>query len=52
LLIGEREENTPFSTHLMTIELLDMPAERFISMLRFENKGKLDDLGLEIGSLD
>ena len=25
-----------------------MPVERFLSMLRFENKGKLDDLELEI----
>jgi len=24
-----------------------MPVERFFSMLRFENKAKLDDLGLE-----
>ncbi len=29
-------------------EPLDMPVERLISMLRFENKGKLEDLGLEI----
>jgi hypothetical protein len=28
--------------------LFDMPVERFLSMLRFENKAKLDDLGLEI----
>jgi len=27
---------------------LSIPVERFLSMLRFENKGKLDDLGLEI----
>ena len=26
---------------------LDMPVERFISMLRFENKVKLEDLGQE-----
>jgi hypothetical protein len=25
-----------------------MPVERFLSMLRFENKEKLDNLGLEI----
>jgi len=25
-----------------------MPVEKFLSMLRFENKGKLDDLELEI----
>jgi hypothetical protein len=27
-----------------------MPFERFLSMLRFENKGKLDDLGFDIVS--
>lgn len=29
-------------------EPFDMPVERFLSMLRFENKGKLDELGYEI----
>ena len=28
-------------------EPFDMPVERFFSMLRFENKAKLDDFGLE-----
>ena len=27
---------------------LDISIEQFLSMLRFENKGKLDDLGIEI----
>jgi hypothetical protein len=27
---------------------LDMPADRFMYMLRFENREKLDDLGIEI----
>ena len=31
-------------------EPLDIPVEQFISMLRFESKGKLDDFGLEIGT--
>ena len=26
----------------------DLPVEQFLSMLRFESKGKLEDLGLEI----
>ncbi|MFC2054785.1 hypothetical protein ACFLV7_10920 [Chloroflexota bacterium] len=29
-------------------EPLDIPVEQFLSMIRFESKGKLDDLGLEI----
>jgi hypothetical protein len=48
LLTGEREENTPFSTQLWTKVPLSMPVEQLLSMCRFENKGKLDDLGLEI----
>jgi hypothetical protein len=31
---------------------LDMPIERFFASLRFEQRGKLDQLGLEIGSFD
>jgi hypothetical protein len=31
---------------------LDMPIERFLASLRFEQRGKLDQLGIEIGSLD
>jgi hypothetical protein len=31
---------------------LDIPIERFLSFLRFDQKGKLDQLGLEIGSFD
>jgi len=46
--MGERVKNTPFSTHLRTQEPFEMPIERFLSMLRFENKGKLDDLGIKI----
>jgi len=48
LLTGEREENTPFSMHLRTKEPPDMPVEQFLAMLRFENRSKLDDLGVKI----
>ncbi|MES0361069.1 MAG: hypothetical protein ABUK20_09155 [Anaerolineales bacterium] len=41
-------KNTPFSLHLRTMDPLDMPADRFMYMLRFENREKLDDLGIEI----
>jgi hypothetical protein len=29
-----------------------MPIERFFASLRFEQRGKLDQLAIEIGSLD
>ena len=29
-------------------EPLSIPVERFVSMLRFEHKGKLDGLGIEL----
>jgi len=48
LLTGEREKNAPFSMHLSVIEPLDNPIEQFLSMLCFENRGKIDDLGVEI----
>jgi len=48
LLTGERGKSTPFSTHLITNVPLDMPVEQYLSTLRFENRGKLDDLGLDI----
>jgi hypothetical protein len=31
---------------------LDMPVERFLASLRFEQRRKLDQLAIEIGSLD
>jgi hypothetical protein len=31
---------------------LGMPIERFLATLRFEHKGKLDLLGVYIGSID
>ena len=33
-------------------ELLDVPVERFLVSQRFEQSGKLDQLGIEIGSID
>jgi len=48
LLTGERVKNAPFSTHLRIKVSGDMPVERFLPMLRFENKAKLGDLGIEI----
>ena len=48
LLRGERDKHAPFSTNLRSEEPFDMPVERFLAMCRFENRNKLDDLGLEI----
>jgi hypothetical protein len=31
---------------------LDMPIERFFASLRFEQRGKLDQWGIELGSFD
>jgi len=42
-------DSGPF-TPLFEKELLDMPIKRFLSSLRFEQRGKLDQLGVEIGS--
>lgn len=36
--LGPQQKNKP----------LTIPVERFVSMLRFEHKGKLDGLGLEL----
>ena len=33
-------------------ELLDMPVGQFLASLRFEQRGKLDQLGIEIGLID
>ncbi len=33
-------------------ELLDMPVEQFLASLRFEQRGKLDQLEIEIGSFN
>jgi len=48
LLTGEREKNAPFSNYLSTNELRDVPVERFLSILSFEKRGKLEDLGFDI----
>jgi hypothetical protein len=37
---------------ISTQKSLDVPIERFIASLRFEQRGKLDQLGIEIGSFD
>ena len=39
--LGPQEKNEP----------LTIPVERFVSMVRFDSKGKLDDLGLEFSPL-
>jgi hypothetical protein len=52
LLIREREKNTPFSMHIKTSEPLDIPVELFLASLRYEQRGKLDQMGIEIDSFD
>ncbi len=37
---------------LFNKELLDMPVEQFLTSLRFQQRGKLDQLGIEIGYSD
>ena len=37
---------------LLENELLDMPVDQFLTSLRFEHRGKLDQLEIEIGSFD
>lgn len=56
-LTGERANypgiaNVPFSMHLRSNELLGVPLEQFLASLRFQQRGKLDQLGIEIGSID
>ena len=50
LLTGEQANKALFSTYLKTNEPRDILVDQFLSMLRFESKGKMDDLGLEIDS--
>jgi hypothetical protein len=52
LLTGERDKSVPFSTYLTTNQPLDMPIERFLASVRFEHRSKLDQLGINISSLD
>ncbi len=52
LLTGEGDKNTPFSTHLRVNEQYDMLIERLLTSLRFEQRGKLEQLSLEKDSLD
>jgi hypothetical protein len=44
---GSGSELIRYGSHFPK-EPFDMPVERFLASLRFENKAKLDDLGLEI----
>ena len=37
---------------LLEKELLDMPVDQFLAYLRFQQRGKLDQLGIEIGYFD
>ena len=37
---------------LLKKELLDAPVEQFLASLRFEQRGKLDQLGINISSIE
>jgi len=37
---------------LLENELPDMPVEQFLSSLRFDQRGKLDQLGINISSIE
>jgi hypothetical protein len=37
---------------LVENELLDKPVEQFLTSLRFEQRGKLDQLGIEMGTFE
>jgi hypothetical protein len=50
--MGEQEINAPFSTLLKGKEPFDVSVERFFASLRFEHRGKLDQLGIEIDTMD
>jgi hypothetical protein len=52
LLTGERDQNTPFSMHLKPFEALDGNVERFLASLRFEQREKLDQLRIDIGTFE
>ena len=34
------------------LKSLDVPVERFLASLRFEQRGKLDQIGFQLGNLD
>jgi len=42
----------PFSIYLMEHVSLDTTVERFFASLRFEQRGKLEQLGIEISFID
>jgi hypothetical protein len=50
LLTNHGEGGSSFVQHrpLPENELLDVPVEQFLASLRFEQRGKLDQLGIEI----
>ena len=52
LLTGERDKKAPLSHHLSGNELFDIDAEQFLAFLRFEQREKSDQLGIEIDSFD
>jgi hypothetical protein len=37
---------------LLENELLDMPVEQFLASLRFDQREKLDQLGIELGTFE
>ena len=43
---------SPRSPHIKDNEPLDITVEQFLASLRFQQRGKLDQLGIEIGSID
>jgi hypothetical protein len=46
------QKKSLFRVLLRPQKLLGMPIERFFASLRFEQKRKLDQLGIEIGSFE
>ena len=47
-LYGRTGEKHPALHAFKDNEPLDLPVERFLPLLRFENREKLDDLGLDL----
>ena len=37
---------------LLEKELLDQPVEQFLASLRFDQRGKMDQLGIEMGTFE
>ncbi len=51
-LQGRGHEFESLTAHSFEKEPLDMPVERFLASLRFEQRSKLDQLGIEMDSFD